>query len=291
MLSGSATGKAPGVKTGSIGNSAGRRRALLRFAGLAAVCLALAACQRPTGDFGRAAPSVVHDKIMPLAGDELAAERGEPVSKFNLTDDERELRDRAWTLIRPPASKDWIEGTRTELIRTRIIPEIGGQADPDRYYAYLRSDRYSSSQVRYDRVAADANADAALIDPFCRVVARVDAADQERLRALGRRDLSTQEELAGAQARVWENRRYIDWAVQALRHRLTAYRQAIDSLEIETPSSDKVWDANVAWKRLAAEIVRLQKGCDTSNRYGQPEVQRRSRIYDNWGTERAAPVK
>ncbi|WP_208976975.1 hypothetical protein [Stappia sp. ES.058] len=279
------------MKTGNVGNSARRRRAFLRFAGLALVALALAACQRPTGDFGRASPSVIHDKILPMAGDELAAERGEPVSKFNLTDDEQELRDRAWTLIRPPSSQDWIEGTRTELIRTRIIPEIGGKADPDRYYAYLRSDRYASSEVRYDRVAADATADAALVEPFCRVVMRVDAADQERLRALGRRDVSSEEELAGAQARVWENRRHIDWAYQALRHRLTAYRQAIDSLEIETPSSDRVWDANVAWKRLAAEIVRLHKGCDTVNRYGQETVQRRSRIYDNWGTERAAPKK
>jgi len=258
---------------------------------LACVGLALAACQRPTGDFGRAAPSVVHDRLMPQAGAELATRRGEPVSRFNLTDDERELRDRGWTLIRPPSSKDWIEGSRTELMRTRILPETGGGADANRYYAYLRSDRYASSEVRYDKVIADVTADAALVDPFCRVVMRVEKADQERLRALGRRKVSTAEELAGAQARVWENRRYTDWAAQALRYRLVSYRQAIDALEIETPSSDKVWDANTAWKRLAAEIIRLEKGCDDDNRYGQSEPPRRSRIYSNWGTERAAPQK
>lgn len=261
---------------------------------LASACLcavALAACQRPTGDFGRPTPSVIHDTLMPQVGSELAVARGEPMSRFNLTDDEREMRDRGWTLIRPPATEDWIEGTRTELIRTRILPETANKLDPDRYYSYLRSDKYRSSEVRYDKVAADALSDAELVPPFCEVATRVMAADEERLRALGRRDISTKEELAGAQARVWENRRYVDWASQALRYRLVSYRNAIDALEIETPSHNKVWDANVAWKKLAAEVVLLEKGCEAINRYGQEEETRRSRIYSNWGTERPAPVK
>lgn len=271
-----------------------RHRAGRALAGVLLVActgLTLAACQRPTGDFGRAAPSVIHDRLMPEAGAELAVSRGEPMSRFNLTDDEREMRDRGWTLIRPPASEDWIEGTRVELIRTRILPETASKLDPDRYYSYLRSDRYRSSEVRYDKVAADARADAALVPPFCEVATRVMKADVERLRALGRRDISTKEELAGAQARVWENRRYVDWASQALRYRLVSYRTAIDALEIETPSHSKVWDANVAWKKLAAEVVLLEKGCEAINRYGQEAEARRSRIYSNWGTERPAPKK
>lgn len=269
---------------------AGRSRAGLALAALLPALMTVAACQRPTGDFGRAAPSVLHDTIMPAAGDELAIGRGEPVSRFNLTDDEKEMRNRAWSLIRPPSAEDWIEGSRAELVRTRVLPETGG-GDPDRYYAFLRSDRYRSSEVRYDRVAADATADAALVPPYCEIALRVTTADQERLRALGRREISTGEELAGAQARVWENRRYMDWTSQALRFRLVSYRNAIDALEIETPSSDKVWDANTAWKKLAAEVVQLEKGCETGNRYGQVEETQRSRIFSNWGTERPAPVK
>ncbi|MHC5654296.1 hypothetical protein [Stappia sp. ICDLI1TA098] len=268
------------------------RRAQRLALGLAALALGAATggCQRPTGDFDRAAPSVVHDLLMPEAGAQLAANRGEPVSRFNLTDDERELRERGWTLIRPPSTQDWIEGSRTELMRTRILPETG-TADPGLYYKYLRSDRYRSSEARYDKVAADARGDADLVPPFCEVATRVMAADQERLRALGRRDITSQEELVGAQARVWENRRYIDWAGQALRYRLVSYRNAIDSLEVETPSHDKVWDANSAWKKLAAEVVQLEKGCDVGNRYGQEEPTRPSRIYKNWGTERPPPQK
>src|SRR5690606_7552578 len=34
----------------------------------ALACLAVAGCARPTGDFGRAAPSVLHDELMPALG-------------------------------------------------------------------------------------------------------------------------------------------------------------------------------------------------------------------------------
>lgn len=261
----------------------GRKRALR----LAFVCLAVlaAACSRPTGDFDRAAPSVIHDKVLPFIGDEAARGRGEPVSKFNLTDDEELLRDRGWTLIRPPSTEDWIEGSRVELIRTRVLPESDQNLDPSRYYHYLRSDRYRSSDARYDRVAVDAEGDADLVLPFCEVAERVSAADEERLRALGRRAITTQEELAGAQARVWENSQYIAWAKLSLRYRLKSYRYAIDALEIETPSEGRVWDANSAWKRLAGEILFLEKGCKGINRYGQEAEAKRSRIYTGWGTE------
>lgn len=261
------------------------------FAALAVLSASLAGCSRPTGDFDRAKPSVIHDQVMPAIGFGAAHNRGEPVSRFNLTDDERLLRDRGWTLIRPPNSEDWIAGTQVELIRTRILPEADQTLDPDRYYSYLRSDRYESSDVRYDRVAADALGDAELVPPFCEVAERVAAADEERLRALGRRDVSTQEELAGAQARVWENRQFTSWAVLSLRYRLKSYRYAIDALEIETPSDDKVWDANMAWKRLAAQIVFLEKGCAGISRYGQEEVVKPSRIYTGWGLERPVSKK
>ncbi|MXN65725.1 hypothetical protein GR183_12490 [Stappia sp. GBMRC 2046] len=251
----------------------------------------ISGCSRPTGDFDRAKPSVIHDQVMPAIGYEAAHNRREPVSRFNLTDDERLLRDRGWSLIRPPSSEDWIAGSQVELIRTRILPEADQTLDPGRYYSYLRSDRYESSDARYDRVAADALGDAELVLPFCEVAERVAAADEERLRALGRRDVSTKEELAGAQARVWENKRYTSWAMLSLRYRLKSYRHAIDALEIETPSDDKVWDANMAWKRLAAQIVFLEKGCTGINRYGQERVVKQSRIYTGWGLERPASKK
>ncbi|HQF31403.1 MAG TPA: hypothetical protein PLJ34_08145, partial [Hyphomicrobiales bacterium] len=77
-------------------------RTALRCGALAALAIVLAGCLRPTGDFGRARPSFVNDQIAPMIGLASASARGEAVSLYNLTDDERELRDLSWSIVRPP---------------------------------------------------------------------------------------------------------------------------------------------------------------------------------------------
>ncbi|MDN3719741.1 hypothetical protein QW131_12595 [Roseibium salinum] len=71
----------------------GRGQWIRQAPALAAMVLvaatALSACTRPTGDFGRAKPSVIHDDLMPAVGNEAARLRGDPVSKFNYTNDEK----------------------------------------------------------------------------------------------------------------------------------------------------------------------------------------------------------
>lgn len=259
----------------------------------ALLALGLAACVRPTGDFGRAQPSVVHDKVLPLVGEQNARLRGDPVSKFNFTNDELLMRDLAWGLIRPPHVKDWIGGTIAELSRTRILPEVEGRIPPDTYYLFLRSDRFQSSDARYDRIAADAEGDAELVPPFCEVALRVKAADAERLRVLSTKDLVTEEMYEGAKARVFENRTVIVWVAQALRFRIEAYTRAVDTLEVETPTKDRLWKANTAIRTLEAQASIAEQSCDLSKMpSGGAETEaRRSRIYTNWGLERPAPVK
>ena len=62
----------------------------------AGLVLGLAACGRPTGDFERAEPSLLHDRVLPFGGDVVAAYgRREQVSSFRRTDREETLRDRA----------------------------------------------------------------------------------------------------------------------------------------------------------------------------------------------------
>ncbi|WP_209008188.1 hypothetical protein [Roseibium polysiphoniae] len=257
----------------------------------AMLAMLLAACSRPTGDFDRARPNIFHDKVMPAAGEAAARYRGDPVSKFNMTNDEELLRERGWGLIRPPWTKDWIGGTVVELSRTRVLPEVEGRVPVDLYYIFLRSDKFRSSDARYDRVAADAEGDAKLVWPFCEVAMRVQAADKERLRVLANKPVATEETYEGAKARVWENRMMISWVGQALRYRITAYQKALDSLEIETPSADRLWKANNAIRTLEAEVRLAENGCVKKDRFTVEGKTKRSRIYTGWGTERPAPKK
>ncbi|HUG62203.1 MAG TPA: hypothetical protein VMP03_10170, partial [Methylomirabilota bacterium] len=111
-----------------------RTRLTLALAATAAA-LALASCGRPTGDFDRARPSALHDDVLPAIG-RFSAEtkRNEPVSRFNLTDDERELRDRAFAFTRAPHLGDWWLDTLVEGQRTRVLPILDPDFDPTRYY-------------------------------------------------------------------------------------------------------------------------------------------------------------
>ena len=268
-------------------------RVAARFWVMAVTVLAgivLTACTRPTGDFDRARPSVIHDRLMPAAGDEAARLRGDPVSKFNYTDDEKLMRNRGWTLIRPPWTKDWIGGTMVELSRTRVLPEVEGRVPPDLYLIYLRSDKFRSSNARYDKIAADASGDAELVMPFCEVALRVKKADDERLRVLKNTPVTTEETYDGAKARVWENRVMIKWVGQALRYRIIAYKKALKGLEIETPSEDRVWKVNNAIRELEGQVRLAEASCETGSRYGVDKPVLKSRIYTGWSTERA-PVK
>ncbi|WP_417667389.1 hypothetical protein [Roseibium sp.] len=271
-------------------NAAARRRSH-GFVVAGVLMAVMAGCTRPTGDFDRARPSVVHDKAMPAAGELAARYRGDPVSKFNLTNDEKLLRDRGWALIRPPWAKDWIGGTVVELSRTRILPEVEGRVPVDLYYIFLSSDKFSSSDARYDRVATDAEGDSKLVWPFCEVAERVQAADKERLRALSSKPLTTEEMYEGAKARVWENRVMVTWVGQALRYRIKAYKKALESLEIETPSGDRLWKANDAIKTLETEVRLAENGCTGIERGEGTKPVKRSRIFTGWGTERPAPKK
>lgn len=254
--------------------------------------LGLAACSRPTGDFDRARPSILHDKVMMATGELAARYRGDPVSKFNYTDDESLLRDRGWGLIRPPWTKDWIGGTIAELARTRNIPEAEGRVPPDLYYIFLSSDKFRSSNARYDRLAADAKGDAELIRPFCEVAVRVRAADDERLRALATRQVVTKETYDGAKARVYENRVMTAWVAQAVGYRIQAYQRALDGLEIETPTGNRMFQTNRAVRTLEGEARILPEGCALPSDAASGEAEaRRSRIFTGWGLERPAPVK
>jgi hypothetical protein len=76
-------------------------RHLCRHGLLALAMLSLlGGCGTPNYDFGEVRPSLVSDSIHDWLGPAAAALR--PASTFELTDDERQLRDLAFPLIEPP---------------------------------------------------------------------------------------------------------------------------------------------------------------------------------------------
>ena len=220
----------------------------------------LAGCGRPTGDFGRAEPSLLHDRILPATGEVVADwDRREVVSDFNRTDREGLLRDRAWGLVRPPHVRDWFGASLVEFERTRIVPEIDHAFDPRGYYALLRRDSFVSSETRWNRAIADMRADTALIGPFWGEARRVREDDAVRLRALDGRRGGTPEELSNAYARIDENARVVDWVWRSMRLRVAAYRDAIDRMVVETPSQRRL-EAELAWSELRDAITRAEAG-------------------------------
>ena len=57
------------------------------------------------GDFGRVRPELVGDNMHDWVGRDAVDRHRRPASEFRTTDEERELRDRAYALIEPPYNR------------------------------------------------------------------------------------------------------------------------------------------------------------------------------------------
>jgi hypothetical protein len=225
----------------------------------AALVLLLAACARPIGDLGRAAPDLVHDDLMPAAGAFLAREQGEPVSDFNYTDEETEMANRIWRFETSGHTRDWFFDTIAEWRRTRLLPTGGGPTfTPDRYYDYLHGAGYQSAQVRYATMIEDIEADLATIPDTFAAICKVETIDRQRQLAAAnltagrsmRPDLS---------ARLAENKQQISAFADALRYRYESYDYALDHLLVETPyPAARTVDADLG--RLQMEIEIAERG-------------------------------
>lgn len=211
------------------------KRSLSSLCPMLAVVLLFAGCAR-TGDFGRAQPNVISDRVLPLVGMLSTHSAGEPISRFNYTNDEQTLRNLGWTLVMPSHAEDWLGRTAGELQRLEIARRLDLEASPDRYSRLLSSARYRSSDARYARIMDDAAKDMAAIDPYFAFVRAVRSADRDRLAAAASLPDIRPTELTDAHGRVAENQRQIAWVKRAILFRIYAYRYAVDRLMIQTPS-------------------------------------------------------
>ena len=230
--------------------------------GLACLLVAalLGACApRPTSDFGRARPSYTHDVALPAVGKVLADARDEPVSSFNIADEERLMHDRVWRFLVAPHAKDWFFDFATELQRTRVAGSLDHVFDVDRYYKWLRRTRYESSGVRYSTVGRHIAADLdTLPDTFVAICAVIELDRQRAVAASGLSSVGP-ETRAAAAARHAENQMQIGWFVRALDYRYRSYGYALDQLLVETPDQRSI-AVDEALRHLAGFVDRAARG-------------------------------
>jgi hypothetical protein len=214
--------------------------------------LLLAGCAGP-GDFGRPKSSVVNQTLLPLAGAILARGREETVSTFPFTDDEEELRARAWRFLMPSHERSWFDGIVAELGMTRILPVHEVEIPQTSYFQALIDGSFRSPASLYRRIGEDIQADEALIGPFARHAAKVLSADQMRLRSLLYvKDLSF-EDTQNATARIAQNRCLISWVRSRVPQRLAAYRYALEHVAIMAPQKEAIETERILGKFTAYE--------------------------------------
>jgi hypothetical protein len=220
--------------------------ALLGMAGLGG-------CVPAVGDFGRPVPSAWNDDVLPKVGNWAAKRRGEPVSRFPMTDDERDLRNRAWRFIMPAQPQTDFEARLIELRRARIVPAERGRIKRDTYGRQLLAQPYASSVTRYRRLIDDIMEDRQQLAAFFAMSDRVRETDRIRERSLGY--IRSQPDDAREQAlmRITENQMVTWWVYDALAARVESYRYALERLVVETPEAEAV-NAERALMALESDI-------------------------------------
>ena len=242
----------------SPGVAGGRLSArLVRLSLALAACMGVGACAN-TGDFGRPSADLWNDTVLPQLGFWAASSRGEAASPFRLTDDENQLRDRAWRFVMPAHEKNYFEREVSNFIYARVLPVEKQSSDVGDYFRALMRGSFASQASRYARLAEDANADRLLIAPFRMNAQRVVAADRVRIRTVDGSPLVPPEKRDPAFERVVENEGLILWVCERVNFRIEGYRYALANLVVETPSREAI-RAERTLMALEAEAVPMCK--------------------------------
>ncbi len=238
-----------------------------RFAPLALLLLGLAACSRPVGDFGRYESDPLRDEV--AATVRAARVATEPVSAFNLSDQEVEMRDRIWRYLVAPEAYDWFGDFVVELqrlgftVKPKPLPK-------DRYYLWLHGTAFASSRVRYSRISDDVEADIGTMPGVFAAICAVEELDRQRGIAANGIDGLEEKMKRDAAARQIENRAAIGWFAAAVKLRYDSYSYALDHLLVETPHEEAV-GTDALLSQLAG-YVDAARGGDYCSPDGVPVV-------------------
>jgi hypothetical protein len=206
------------------------------------------------GDFGRTRADFRNDDMHRWLGDEVTASVGLRASQFQLTDNERMLRDLAYPLIEPPHSRPAWKSVFGDYA---TIPSPWRQTpafDRTAYGRLLIDEPHRSHGSRYAQLMEDVRNDITRFEPFFSNAMRVIELDRKRNASLKLiSDLSPRER-ADATARMEENVLIVQWVQQCLERRISSYRWALERLVIQAPDNIAA-DADRLIGELAAQTA------------------------------------
>jgi hypothetical protein len=206
------------------------------------------------GDFGRTRQDFLNDDMHRWLGGEVTGSVGLRASQFQLTDNERLLRDLAYPLIEPPHSRPaW----KTVFGDYKPLPSPWRQEvvfDHTAYGRTLIDEPHRSHSSRYAQLMEDVRDDITRFEPFFAAAVRVIDLDKKRNAGLAHVSELSPRERADAVARMQENSLIVQWVQQCLERRISSYRWALERLVIQAPDNLAA-DADRLIGELAAQTA------------------------------------
>jgi hypothetical protein len=207
-------------------------------------------CGCSGGDLGRTRQDFLNDDMHRWIGAEATGSVGLGASQFQLTDNERLLRDLAYPLIEPPHSRPAWKSVFGDY---KPLPSPWRQEvifDRTAYGRALIDEPHRSHSSRYAQLIDDVRDDITRFEPFFADAVRVIDLDRKRDAAMARISGLSPRERGDAVARMQENSLIVQWVQQCLERRISSYRWAVERLVLQAPDSMAA-DAD----RLIGELV------------------------------------
>jgi len=226
-----------------------RRRSIL-----IAAALSLSGCGTPNGDFGEVQPYLVSDGVHDWVGPYASADR--KASGFELTDDERQLRDLAYPLIEAPYDRQQWYSVAGEYGLFR--PPRGPAFDRTAYAKRLLSADDRSPSVRYAQLSEDIHNDITRMPQFFETAGRVLDMDQKRRKSMSLVSVLSPAERNNAELRMRENASIVALVREKLMQRAESFYYALERLVITTPSPQAA-EVDRAIGRMQAEMARYRQ--------------------------------
>lgn len=207
------------------------------------------------GDFGELNRTLTSDGIHDWVGRDNVARKPISPSNFELTDDERQLRDLAFPLIEAPYNRQNFDQAAREYGLKQETPLQA--SDRTAYHTQLMLLNDRSPSARYAQLMDDVRNDSTRLPQFFETAGRVLDMDEKRNKSLVYVTSLGALERKDALNRIRENARVIARVRTSLNHRVASYRFSLERLVISAPSPQAV-DAERTLNQLQAEVARYR---------------------------------